>query len=284
LSVRAQVGVALLALIALATCSCVGSDARLPPEAVAGFDDRRVTYEEFELWVRSGTGDETVALSAPALSGLFEQYLDQLLLVHRARELELIDDRDPARAVRRLLERFPPEPVSDEAVRRHYVEHAADYRRPERVRLRQLLFESRAQAEAALAEIEGGATFGQVVARRFPEVGERAGWLGELSREDLPPELVEPVFGAPAGTVTEVLANDTGFNLFFVEARLPAERVPLEAVAEDIREQLETEARRAQLAQLAAEARERYNLVLASERLPFELRPSRQPPSSSSSP
>lgn len=250
----------------------------MPPDAVAGFADRHVTYADFEAWVEASTGDRTVALPAAALSGLFEQYLDQLLLEHRARELDLVDALHPERSIRRLLERFPPEPVSDEAVRRHFLEHAAEYRRPERVRLRQILFESREQAEAAVAEIEAGAEFGEVVAERFPEVGERAGFLGELSREDLPKELVEPVFATPPGSVTGVLANQPGFHVFFVEDLLPAESVPIEAVEGEIRSRLETAARGAQLERLAAGARERYNLVLAAERLPFAYHPSRQPP------
>lgn len=274
---------AVLALAALAGAACVGSSARLPPGAVAGFDGREVTYQDFEAWVRTTTGDDAVELSAPALSGLFEQYLDELVLAHRARELGLVEPATSAAAIRRLLERFPPEPVTDATIRRHHREHASAYRRPERVRLRQLLFETRAEADAARAEIEAGATFGEVAAQRFPEVGARAGWLGELSRVDLPKELVEPVFSAAPGTVTAVLASDTGFNLFLVEDRLPAEDVPLATVEGEIREQLETEARRARVAQLAADARERYNLVLAPERLPFTFRSSREPVAGSSS-
>lgn len=277
---------------AVVSATCVGSGARLPSEAVAGFADRHVTYSDFEQWVRASTGDQTVDFSAAALSGLFEQYLDELLLVHWARDLDLIDGSDRVgagdaagaeRAIRRLLERYPPEAVDAEAIQEHYRSHAADHERPARVRLHQLLFESREEAEAAVAEIEGGADFGELVARRFPEVGERAGWLGELSRDDLPPELVEPVFSTPPGSETGVLADETGFHVFFVDALLPAEDVPLEEVEDEIRERLEAQARRKQLDRLAGQARERYNLVLATERLPFTFRPS-QPPVQPGSP
>jgi hypothetical protein len=259
----------LLALLLLGACGDPG--ARLPPDAIARFDDQLVTRAEFEAYVERATGERTVTLPGAALSGLFEQFLDERLLAHHAAELGVVANGEQADAIRRLLERLPPEPVTDEEVERRYRERADSYRLPDRVRLRQLLFESREEAAAAAAELEAGVAFDEVATRYLPGLGERAGRLGELGREDLPPALAEVVFATEPGSVTPVQATDNGYNVFFVEARMPAEVEPLDAVAGEIRETLLAEARQSHLRRLAVDARRRYNLVLAEGRLPFAL-------------
>ncbi|HVS16739.1 MAG TPA: peptidylprolyl isomerase [Thermoanaerobaculia bacterium] len=271
-SARPGAGRGSLALLLLALLGACGEAGwRLPPEAVARFDGQLVTWPEFAAYVERATGEPTEALPGAALAGLFEQYLDERLLAHRAVELGVAASGEGADPTRRLLDALPPEPVTDEQVARRYREQIESFRRPERVRLRQLLFESREQAEEARAELGAGAAFEEVAARRLPELGAGAGRLGELTREDLPPSLAEVVFAAERGSVTPVQVTGNGYNVFYVEARMPAETTPLAAVAVEIRETLEAEARGAHLQRLAADARHRYNLVLAAGRLPFTL-------------
>ena len=64
---------------------------------------------------------------------------------------------------------------------------------------------------------------------------------GEFTRDDLPEEFRDRVFGLQAGEVSEILEADYGFHIFQVVERLEAAVVPLELASESIRRRLETE-------------------------------------------
>ncbi len=255
------------------------------PDAVARIDRDELRYPQFRGYVSEVVGDSEGLLASDVLSALFDQFLDEQLLEHMAVERNLappeparnVAATEPAgwrgrREVDALLAAEVSEP-SDAEIAAYYQAHAADFARPERVRLRQILVEKRSDAERALGALAGGADFARVAQRysRDPSA-ERGGDQGELSASDLPASFVDLIFRLQPGEVSEVVAADYGFHIFQVTERFPAEVMPLERALPEIRRRLRRERADLRLVELVTEARHRYNVELYARNLPFDYR------------
>jgi peptidyl-prolyl cis-trans isomerase C len=243
-----------------------------PADAVARVGDEVLTAEGFHRYLDRTLGDEARDLPSPVLSALFDQFLDEELLVHLAHDQGLLPEEAGTRrlAVDRLLRQEAPAPPDEAEVERWYREHLDQMRRPERVRLRQILVEDRETAEQALAEIRAGRDFAEVARdySRDPSA-ERGGYQGELSREEVPPSLVETIFELRPGDVSEVVEAEYGYHVFEVLERSPAEVVPFEEAREEISEQLRRAASDRLLEDLVERARKRYAVEVYARNLPF---------------
>lgn len=243
-----------------------------PADAVARVGDEVLTSDEFHRYLDRTLGDEGRDLPSPVLSALFDQFLDEELLVHLAYDEGLLPEETGTRrlAVDRLLRQEAPTPPDEAEVERWYHEHLDQMRRPERVRLRQILVEDRETAKQALAEIRAGRDFAEVARdySRDPSA-ERGGYQGELSREEVPPSLLETIFELQPGEVSEVVEAEYGYHVFEVLDRSPAEVVPLEEVREEISDQLRRVASDRLLEDLVERARKRYAVEVYARNLPF---------------
>jgi peptidyl-prolyl cis-trans isomerase D len=123
--------------------------------------------------------------------------------------------------------------VDEAALRALYDERAAEYNRPERRLVERLVFPDRAAAEAARAALDaGGASFESLVTGRGLRLADVD--LGDVSAADLG-AAGPAVFALDAPGVTGVVETDLGPALFRVNAILPAESTPFEAVREELR-------------------------------------------------
>lgn len=255
-------------LLAVLFLACAGS---LPEGVVVRIGDEEKSYEDFDRYVMSVLDVDASRSSSQVLSRLFERFVDDELLLRWARDRGFADEAATSHeAASSLLEASPPR-ISAADVERYYTERRADYQRPARARLRQILVEDRASAELALAELQAGVDFGEVARIRSIGPSARDGGLqGELSREDLPGALGDVVFALAEGEWSELLEADYGFRIFQVERFLPDETLSLEAAAPSIRSRLVAERSEALIRRALDEARREYNLRVAVSRLPFE--------------
>jgi peptidyl-prolyl cis-trans isomerase C len=253
---------------ALSACGTAGPS----PDAVAVVGGAEVTYAELAAYVEAETDSPAATLESPVLSRLLDQHLTERLLVRVARERGLVAPHAGTReALSALLESAPAdEPVRPEALAR-YRDRKGELTLPERVRLRQILTETREEAEAARAELAAGADFADV-ARRFSEdpSAPYGGAQGELAREDLPEEFADVIFGLEPGEVSEVLEADYGFHTFQVTARLPGRVVPFDEAEKVLAEEVREERVRSWLDGLVEEARSRYAVRVYEKNLPFD--------------
>lgn len=129
--------------------------------------------------------------------------------------------------------------VSKEEVEEVYRRRAKEVHLPERVRVRQFLFGSEESALNARKRIEEGESPEKVV-DRVSTGGFRptSADLGEVAREDLPPELASELFSLKDGGVSGVLQRDQIYSLFVVVRREPSGTVSFSAAAPEIREKL----------------------------------------------
>lgn len=246
------------------------------PDLVVRIGEDEVRYGRFEEYVKRTAGDGETVLAGDVLSQLFDQFLDEELLVRLSVDRGLAKDGTTAasrrRAVDALLAADLKEPGAEE-IAAYYQAHREEFARPERVRLRQILTEDRATAERALRELGRGVDFAAVARElsRDPSAAS-GGFQGELAREDLPPGFGDVIFSLQAGEVSRLVPAEYGFHIFQVVSRSPAEIVPLEAAGPEIAERLRQERADRLLGELVGEARRRYNVEVHHRNLPFEYR------------
>lgn len=273
-----------IVLITLAGCGprSVGTD------VVAVFDDTEIHYREFEAYQRDNVGASDLPLEDAVLNQLFDQFVDERLLIRLARERgfqpaeggESAAEPDPTYQRRHLrdalgylLRLAQPSPVRDAEVAAYYEARREEYSRRESVRLNQILVHDQDDAAAALAALRSGEDFDSVAAR-FSQVpmAHLGDADGRLTREDLPVAFADSIFDLEPGEVSEVFPADYGFHLFQVVEKFPKEEVPFEAVEAEIRRTLERRRLDETASGFVDEARQRYNVRVHLDNFPFDYR------------
>jgi peptidyl-prolyl cis-trans isomerase C len=262
-----------LAVLPLAGCH------RQPPpaaDAAARIGQEDVRYSDFEAYLKRTVSDTDGVLGSDVLSQLFDQFLEERLLVRLAIDRKVARETRVAAGQRAAIEallasRQQRDPASAADIAGYYAAHRQDFSRPERVKLRQILTQDRATAERALKEIGDGADFAEVSRRLSRDPGAAAGgYQGELSREDLPPSFAEVIFSLKAGEVSRLVPADYGFHIFQVTERKPAQVISLDAARPEILSKLRQERADRLLQSLVQEARARYNVSVYGRNLPFD--------------
>jgi parvulin-like peptidyl-prolyl isomerase len=272
---RTDLRAALLLIALLAACRPGKPPA---PDVVARIGDSEVRYSEFQSYLSRTAGDGDGVLASDVLSEIFDQFLDEELLVRLAADRGLVhagpgamSARSRRQAVDELLRAGLAAPPAEREIADYYAAHRDEFSRPERVRLRQILVEDRATAEKALRELAGGADFGRLADRLSRDPNAPSGGdQGELSRQDLPPAFADIIFSLQPGQVSRLVPADYGFHIFQVVSRSPAEVIPVEAARGEITAKLREQRADRLLADLVKEARGRYNVQLYERNLPFE--------------
>ena len=259
----------ILALLLLPGC---GADrSTVPSDVAVSIDGELLPYSEFEHYLDVNVGEGGGDLESETLSRLFDQFLDEQLLVRLAIEGGLVEgDVDQRQALSYLL-RSTPRDWSRGEIEAFYRAHQSDYTRPERVHLRQILTGDREVAEEAQRALDQGEDFAEVAARlsKGPKA-HLGGDQGILGRDDLPPKFVDVAFSVEPGENTDVIDAEYGFLIFQVLERLPARVVPLEEAESDIRRRLEEQRVDEQIGSFIQDARERYNVEVFPQNFPFD--------------
>lgn len=243
-------------------------------DTVAYVDGEAIPYARFEDYVEEVTGDRGADLETEVLSALLDDFLLEEQLLRLAVERGLVRDGASGRAaLAALLGEAEAADIDEQALRAYYASHEDEFRRPERVRLRQILVDDRMAAERAVAELEGGAAFADVASRMSIDPSAPFGGdQGELSREELPEAFAELIFALEPGERSDVVEAAYGYHIFMVDERLPPETVPYEEARPTIRSRLAGEWSDARREEIVAVARSRYNLRIEPRRLPFTYR------------
>ncbi len=241
-------------------------------DVVVRIDGEEISYGGFEAYLQANVEGVETASEAELYSALFDQFLDEQLLIRIAIERGLVDPGvDQRQAVEYLLRGDPRQPWEPRQVRAYYEVHRAEYERPAEVHLRQILVQDRAVAEQARQALAAGEDFAQVAARfsQGPNA-QLGGDQGRLARQDLPVAYVDAIFELEPGEVTDIIPADYGFHLFQVMEHYPQEVVPFEQVEGEIRRTLERLSVDESVQGFIHEARERYNVMIFPANFPFD--------------
>lgn len=210
-----------------------------------------VAVDTFQEYLTAATGEPWQGATAPVASRLLDQFIDQEVVVAASRGGD--DDRavpvDPgARSarVRQLLEALcgaPPPPPAD--LVEAEVEAARGEDRPARALVRQMLLETREEAEAARRQLDEGVDFVELSRRvsRAPNAADGGG-LGFLTQGGLSEHLDEVIFALDPGEISEPVEGPSGYHLFQVLEVVPAGPPPRDEVEPEVRRRLAQEAAR----------------------------------------
>jgi len=256
-----------LAFAWMPATGCRRSPAPPAPDVAAVVAGADIRYAEFQSYLSRSLGDSDAVVASDVLSQLFDQFLEERLLLRLAEDRSLVPaGSGPRQAIDALLRQAGDPPLGDAEIESYYRRHAREFARPERVRLRQILTEDRRTAERAQRAIQRGEDFSQV-ARRLSRAG--GGYQGELARGDLPPAFADVVFALRPGEVSRVVPTAYGFHVFQVVERLPEQVVPLAAARAEISSRLRRERADRTRASLVRQAAARYNPKVHERNLPF---------------
>ena len=121
--------------------------------------------------------------------------------------------------------------VSETELRDEYDSRRDDYVIAERRKIAQIVLPDEATARQVEDQLKGGSTFAtaaQAITGQAPID------LGEVEKEDLPPELAEAVFGLAADTVTAPLQSPLGWHIIRVGAISPGRERGFDEVRDEL--------------------------------------------------
>ena len=194
-----------------------------------------------------GTKDKIMAMGQ--MDQVKEQVVIGELLYQEAIKQKLNETPDVKMALamaerdalaRSLLEKIVNERTNDAAIQKYYDEHAVQFKRPQ-VKARHVLLKEKAEADAVLASIKGGADFAKVATEKSLDTGsaKEGGELGWFEKARMVPEFTEAAFAAKKGDVIGPIQTKFGFHIIEVEDVRDSK--PLEEVKDQIKGQLRNE-------------------------------------------
>ncbi len=139
-----------------------------------------------------------------------------------------------------LIEKIVKERSDDAAVQKYYDDHAVQFKRPQ-VKARHILVKEKADADAILAQIKGGADFAKLAADKSLDSGsaKQGGELGWFEQSRMVKEFADAAFAAKKGDTIGPIETKFGFHIIEVEDTRDSK--PLEEVKDQIKTQLRSE-------------------------------------------
>lgn len=142
-------------------------------------------------------------------------------------------------------------------VARYYNEHQAEYRLPDKVRVRHILIktpapgpdgkmdqkavdEARAKAESILKQVKAGGNFAELAKKNSQDPGsaDKGGELGWIEKGQTVPEFEKTAFAQNPGQISDLVQSSFGFHIIQTEEKQTAGVKPLSEVRASIEEAL----------------------------------------------
>ena len=130
--------------------------------------------------------------------------------------------------------------ITDEAVQQAYDIFVADEQSRHEVRARHILVKEKAEAEAVIAELRGGADFAELAKKLSTgPSGPNGGDLGYFPRGAMVPAFENAAFALAAGGFTQTpVQTQFGWHIILVEEKRIAEAPTIEELAPQLRQNL----------------------------------------------
>jgi peptidyl-prolyl cis-trans isomerase C len=204
---------------------------------------RRSDFERHLARVEASGGE---TLPPEVRQALLERYLEERILVMEARARGLGRSGDGAdketESVRRLLSDavLSRLSVADAEADAYCREHAREFDRPERVRLRQILVRTSNEARDVVRRLKKDPKSFATLAQTRSQAPEAStgGMMGVFARGELPSELEKAAFALRAGETSDVVQSPLGYHVLKVEDRSAAREAGLPDCREPARAEL----------------------------------------------
>lgn len=275
-----------LAGVALALAGLVrigGQGSSLPPGVIARVNDDLIPLQEYERTIAALARDRRAPLTEEDRKFALERLIDETLLLQRALELDLARNDPQARRalIRAVLDSVAASAddvqVGEDELRRFYEMERAWFRRPGRLRVRQVWVraesnEERTQAEQRAQEAYQRLRAGEDFATVQRELGDREPY--PLPDALLPPAKLADFLGSTAlrtvlelspGEVSAPVRSGNGFHILQVVEREAEETPPLDEIRPQVLAEFRRRAAEQALRTYLDELRARANIVLPKE-------------------
>lgn len=281
-----------------------GSPAAQTSPVVLQVEGESYTLADFEKFLLLNAGEEWRTLAASALSRMFDNFVEEKILLVQARRrgVELAEEeirgyRDKLKAAstipgadvpttpidsRALAEKLVVEKylaltlnslsVDEAAVAAFYDGHKSEFLQPERVQVSQILLDTEGRATELLSRIRT-ATEDQfrAVARAESKGLEasKGGLMGVFSAGQLPTDLEKAIFTLKTGEISRVVQSSYGFHIFRLDKRTESRLQSLADASPSIRSRLLDQKSEQRVAAHIAEIKAALEWKEATDKLPF---------------
>lgn len=238
---------AMLALsLSVAACNKTTVSNEAPPEAgdvaVARIDGETIWTSDVRAEAiaqgQIGPG-EPLDVTSDLFSRTLEEVIDQRLLAKAAMAKGLEKSTTAQRRLRAahdrilgdmLVETSIDRDIDDKAVKDHYDEQVKLSKQSEEIRTRLILLRTRAEADAALKQLQGGALFEAMAMEKSIDQGTRfnGGDMGYFTTDIMPQAYKGVLATAKTGDTVGPVQVDGGWALLRVEDRRPEQLPTLE--------------------------------------------------------
>ncbi|WP_428648872.1 peptidylprolyl isomerase [Roseibium sp.] len=142
--------------------------------------------------------------------------------------------------------------VSEDEVKAAYEKEFADFEGPEEIRARHILVKEKAEAEALIKDLDGGADFAELAREKSTgPSGPNGGDLGYFAKGQMVPAFQDAAFALEPGAYTkEPVETQFGWHVIKLEDKRRQEKPALEQVEAGLRQKLIRERYDAKMAEL----------------------------------
>lgn len=157
--------------------------------------------------------------------------------------------------------------VSDAQLHQAYAASMDNFRTPERVKVRHILFMTQgksddvkkaqlAKAQGVLKQLRAGADFADLARKNSEDPGSAAkgGDLGYIVRGQTVPEFEKTAFNAKVNDISDIITTEYGYHIIQVQEKQAARVVPFEEVKNQIAEELKKQGAGERVQKLADDA------------------------------
>lgn len=267
MKIQKRLALPFIALLALAAC---GDDS----PKLATVNGKTITQAQFDAYAKF---KRLPTLEAGKRKSLVDQYLEREALASAIEKSDVLDktmteaelnEFRKEMLISRYFEQYLRNQVSDQAVENYYAIHAKDYEEKKvhvahiLIRTKKNMSETERKAKLTTAQevyskISAGEDFAKVAADYSEDTisGKKGGDLGWMKEGAIDAAFSKQIFEMEAGKVSEPFETSFGFHVVKqLEAPIVVKR-PFEAVKGDIRYQLRSQAKNAELKRLISESK-----------------------------
>lgn len=157
--------------------------------------------------------------------------------------------------------------VSDAQLHQAYASSMDNFRTPERVKVRHILFMTQgkpddvkkaqlAKAQSVLKQLRAGADFAEMAKKNSEDPGSasKGGDLGYIVRGQTVPEFEKTAFNAKINDISDIITTEYGYHIIQVQEKQAARVVPFEEVKDKIADELKKQIAAEKVQKLADDA------------------------------
>jgi len=242
-------------------------------------EDKTKGKEEFEKSFEKYKADEKIT------DAEFGERLGPQLLAQGMTREQWQQQRVDQNTIKLVLERELKTNVTDEEMKKYYDEHPSDFEQPEMVRASHILIGTRdsatgtelpedkkqakrKQMEDLLKRARGGEDFAKL-AREFSEDPGSKDQGGEYTfpRGKMVPAFESAAFSLNTNQVSDIVTTQFGYHIIKLSEKIPAQKVELAKVSDDLKEQLKQRAVQEQLKDYMPKIIQEANVEILDEKL-----------------